>query len=288
MAIVATSMLYAQNETVVIENPEKVTIVTGQNTQSVYVQGSKDNPDAVYYRAVEAPKNGSSFEKSGPIGGLDFNLPFVKKETVNRNSKVGRTYASTYGGLFPYFGFMMQQESPYKFSPWASYEYGAKILDYEYKGKVFGISAGLGLGWKDFMSRNDVMYHKGADGIEVGPVMQSFDVKKSVFRVASVIAPVNVGFFWRVAELGFSVGPVLNFNYHSKIKNKYSINGGSVQKVKEKDLNVAPLTVDWQASLCVGGDISFYVKYSPNNYFDSASAPALNNVMHIGIKTNLW
>ena len=68
------------------------------------------------------------------------------------------------------------------------------------------------------------------------------------------------------------VGPVVSFNTRGNIKTLYSLNGESF-KEKQKNINIAPVTVDFRAELNFRF-VGLYFKYSPCNVINSNFGPA--------------
>ncbi len=86
-----------------------------------------------------------------------------------------------------------------------------------------------------------------------------------------------LSFYSKRDRFGIAVGPVANFNFHSKIKNVYTMGGGSVQKDKEKNIHARPVTLDYMAMVRFS-DLGLYVKWSPHGIFDSAYSPDIQTV----------
>ncbi len=277
IVIASSSIAYAQQdtETVVVEGARKVTVVNGSDSQSVKIEGSADDPDYYYYREVQAGKNSRAFESEM----LDFNVLLAPKKKT--------TKSQTALGLFNvYGGFMVNATSSYDFAYWHSGEYGFSILGYQSRDifRGFRIKALFGFGWKEFASKDDFMYEKAGGGISKIAVPSNINLKKSLVRVSSVQTPIFFDFYLKNERIGLSFGPVVNFNYTSLIKNKYSIAGGQLQKEKDRNIHAKPVTVDYQVNLTLKY-AGFYVKCAPHGIFDTKYSPDLNTVT-VGVRIN--
>ncbi len=287
MLFASSSIISAQEQadTTIVRKPDEVVIVNSSTSQSISIKGSADDPDYTYFSEFESGSKGRSYESEN-FGFLDFDIPFgnavkitpepgnKRPDTFSSRSKFSAGFFKMYGGSMVSFN-----ENPYKFGYWNSHEWGFSVLKYESRrlGSVFSFCPSLGFGFKNYRSGEDVMYQKVDGGIAVADVPDNMSLKKSVVRVASVTAPIMFDFYSRRDRIGFQFGPVVNFNFHSKIKNVYTMSGGKEQKDKLKNIHATPVTVDYMAMLRFRA-LGFYVKCSPHSVFDTSYSPGIKSV----------
>ncbi len=267
LAIASLSMASAQEkaDTLTIENPRKVTVISEGTSQSVSIEGLADDPDYTYYRKVDAGESGNVHEYDG-VGMLDFNVPFTKKP------KKKRTTATWEAGIFDlYGGFMVHAKpNPYEFENWQSNEAGVSVFRYKSRpiSPYFHISSLLGFSLRDFRPVEDMMFRKSDGGLSLVPVPENTDLGLSKVMIFSANIPVFLNFHSRRDKLNFSLGPVVNMNFHSRIKNVYSVNGGKKVKDREKNIHAKAVSVDYMAMLKFS-DFGFYARWSPHGIFDT-------------------
>ncbi len=290
MVFASSSIISAQEQadTTVVRKPDEVIIVNSSTSQSVRIKGSADDSDYTYFSEFEAGEKGSAYESEN-FGFLDFDLPFgetVKEKT--RPSSNFRSSANFSAGVFKLYGGFMTSfnDNPYDFGYWDSHEWGFSILKYDSRklGSFFQFCPSIGFGFKNFKPEEDIMYQKVDGGIGVEAVPENMSLKKSVVRVASVTAPLMFDFYSRRDRIGVQFGPVVNFNFHSKIKNVYTMGGGKEQKDKQMNIHATPVTVDYMAMLRFRS-LGFYVKCSPHSVFDTSYNAGIKTIT-VGLLLN--
>ncbi len=281
IAIASASIASAQEkvDSVVVENPRRVVVVSDATSQSVSIKGSADDSGYTYYRKVEVGKSGDVYE-SERFGLFDFNVPFAKKPKTAK--------AKFNAGLFNiYGGFMVNSKpvEPYGFDSWISDDWGFSLFRYKSRpiGKCLHITSALGFGFKNFTSSENVMYNKVDGGITVAPVPADIKLKSSVVKLYYMTVPFMLEFYSKNDRFGFSLGPVINLNYHSRIKNVYTVNG-QVAKDKVKNIHAKPVTVDYMG-LIRFTELGLFVKWAPHGHFDAAYSQDIQTVT-VGVIMN--
>ena len=262
--LISFSDVAAQNDTVVINNPQKVTIVTGDSLQKIIVTGKDDDDNHRYQNTIQLVD--SNYVSTTRIGRDRWELiPSVKvdkkSDAKHRNSS---NEISAHFGI----GFTVPTKADTRtdFSTFKSWEIFVTLLQWDHhfdRKKRNTVSLGFGIDWKNYRMTGDTRFTKAPDGnvmIEKYPLQVSPDFSR--IKVFSLTA--NLGFehsfddnFW----IGF--GPVVNFNVYGSVLTEYSMFGDDIRRL-EKDIRQRPITIDWMFRLGLFG-IPFYLKYSPDN-----------------------
>lgn len=129
----------------------------------------------------------------------------------------------------------------------------------------------LGLENKSFRLRDDTQFNLLDKHLVPVVFPDADDMKMSALRVFSW----NVGMGYRYVasdDLAFSLGPIVNFNTGSRIKNKWYDADGKKQKEKIKWGKQELITIEFMAKLEYHG-IGLYVKYNPFPLFQEEFGP---------------
>ena len=129
----------------------------------------------------------------------------------------------------------------------------------------------LGLENKSFRLRDDTQFNLLDKHLVPVVFPDADDMKMSALRVFSW----NVGMGYRYEQsedFAFSIGPIVNFNTGSRIKNKWYDAEGKKQKDKIKWGKQELVTIEFMAKLEFHG-IGLYVKYNPFPLFEEEFGP---------------
>lgn len=129
----------------------------------------------------------------------------------------------------------------------------------------------LGLENKSFRLRDDTQFNLLDKHLVPVVFPDADDMKMSALRVFSW----NVGMGYRYVasdDLAFSLGPIVNFNTGSRIKNKWYDADGKKQKEKIKWGKQELITIEFMAKFEYHG-IGLYVKYNPFPLFQEEFGP---------------
>lgn len=129
----------------------------------------------------------------------------------------------------------------------------------------------LGLENKSFRLRDDTQFNLLDKHLVPVVFPDADDMKMSALRVFSW----NVGMGYRYEQsedFAFSIGPIVNFNTGSRIKNKWYDAEGKKQKDKIKWGKQELVTIEFMAKLEYHG-IGLYVKYNPFPLFEEEFGP---------------
>lgn len=254
-----------ENDTVVIHNPKKVTIVTGDSLQRIIVSGKEGDDKFTYQNTIRLVD--SNYVSTTRIGRDRWELIPSVKVGKKKDDTEGRTYDNAISAHFG-IGFTAPTKADARtdFSTFKSWEIFATIAQwdhyFEHRHRN-SVSLGFGIDWKNYRMTGDTRFVKAPDGnvaLENYPLQVSPDFSR--IKVFSLTA--NLGFthsfdkdFW----IGF--GPVVNFNVYGSILTEYSMYGDDIKR-KEKDIRQRPITIDWMLRLGIMG-VPLYLKYSGDN-----------------------
>lgn len=269
LAIIATTSKAsnADNDTLTIEKPNKVQIITGDSIQKIKVYGREGDDkytyesniqlvDSNYVSETSINKDSWSFDFVGHNSkGLAYPL-----ERKSLSSRVGIGLCSAIG---PDEGISVSMGSSWEiFWTIAAYECFAYA-------KKDGFSVGFGLDWRNYRMTGFNYFSKANDGtisVEKYPVGTEPDFSR--IKVFSLQIPL----MWQHRfnkNWSFALGPVINFNTYASIKNKYTDADGKKHKDVLKHIHQKPFTIDIMAELNILNEISVYCKYSPMNILNS-------------------
>ncbi len=259
---IATAANAQDNDTLVIHNPRKVTIVTNDSLQKITVVGREGDDKFTYQSTIQIVD--SNYVSTTRIGrDLWDIIPSVKIGKTN-DGQPARNAISSHLGI----GFTAPTKADGRtdFSTFRSWEIFATIAQYDHyfdRRCHNQLSMGFGIDWKNYRMTGDTFFTKDAEGnVTVDKYPSDVEPKFSRIKVFSLTA--NLGFvhtfnddFW----IGF--GPVVNFNTYASIKTKYKVLGETSKRV-EKHINQRPVTLDWMLNVGFMG-VPLYLKYSNND-----------------------
>ena len=254
-----------ENDTVVIHNPRKVTIVTGDSLQRIIVSGKEGDDKFTYQNTIRLVD--SNYVSTTRIGRDRWELmPSVKVGKKKDGAEV-RTYDNAITAHLG-IGFTAPTKADARtdFSTFKSWEIFATIAQWDHyferRHRNAG-SLGLGIDWKNYRMTGDTRFVKAPNGnvdLENYPLQVSPDFSR--IKVFSLTA--NLGFthsfdkdFW----IGF--GPVVNFNVYGSMLTEYSMYGDDIERL-ERHIRQRPITIDWMLRVGIMG-VPLYLKYSGDN-----------------------
>lgn len=128
------------------------------------------------------------------------------------------------------------------------------------------LSAALGLTWRNYRTRPDVRLTADENGrVYFAPYSDDITPQSSRIKMFSLSLPVlfsqNINLSSNL-RLGYSLGPVLNFNPHASLRSRWLDGDGVRQRESTSRIAHRKFTTDLFASVGVNG-ISVYVRYSP-------------------------
>ena len=262
--LLSFSGVAAQNDTVIINNPKKVTIVTSDSLQKIIVIGKEGDDKYTYENTIQLVD--SNYVSTTSIGRDRWELiPSVKvgKKKDDTNSRGSSNTLSAHFGI----GFTAPTKADARtdFSTFKSWEIFFTPIqwDHHFDRQMHNtVSLGVGIDWKNYRMTGDTRFVKAPDG-NVTTDGYPLQVSPGFSRIKIFSITANLGYihtfdknFW----VGF--GPVVNFNVFGSMLTEYSMYGDDIKRL-DRNIRQRPITIDWMLRLGVFG-IPFYLKYSPN------------------------
>lgn len=274
----ATTAFAAENDTLVIEKPQRVTIITGDSLQSIRVKGKEGDNSFDYQNTIQLIDsnyvNTETYNKS-----LWDLMPFGKKKDCEKRGNMQFALIASFSvGFTTAVGAADGVNIPVGPS-WEFMWDIAQIQVRPWKERNHYFYTGFGLDWRNYRMTDQNRFVEQPDGrIVTTPYPQGSNPDFSRIKVLSLTVPFTYGFFPFKQGLfrGFEIGPVLNFNVYSSIKTRYGIDGEK-QKDITKGLHRNPVTVDLMVKLQMKY-FNIYAKYSPCNVLDTAYGPKFRSV----------
>ena len=260
------SSVAAQTDTLVINEPRKVTIVSNDSLQRVIVNGRRGDSDFVYQNTIRLVDG--NYESNVSISRDHWELiPSLpggrsRKTDDDGTNRFGhRNVITSHLGIG--FTAPTKADSRLDFSTFKSWEFFANIIQWDHAmdrrwRDMF--SFGLGIDWRNYRITDDMLFTKGADGnVTVDRYPLEFEPKFSRIKVFSLTATLR---YEHDFGYGFAIGfgPVVNFNTYASIKTRYKFLGEKQKRI-EKNIRQRPITIDWMLNMRIA-DFPFYVKYS--------------------------
>ena len=255
----------SNNNTVVINKPKRVTIVTGDSIQKVIVKGKEGDDNYEYSNTIQLVDSNyvSKEEINKDSWFLKDIFPSVSV-TGNNEQKSGAEVVL--GGLLM-IGFTAptHTDSGTDFSTFRSWEFALPCIGttaFFDKSHRNAISVLTFFNWRNYRMTGDTRFVKNEHGsVELAPYPEGSKPKFSRVQVFSYSAALL--YTYSDKHWGFSIGPVINFITSSSIKTRYRIDGG---KYKDVDRHINPRKVTFDImGILETPEIDLYLKYSPNN-----------------------
>lgn len=269
MAITTGSHAAESQDTLVINRPHKVIVVSKDSLLKVQVLG-RDSDSTYRYESMLQTVDSNYVSTSTISSDWGFSIgSFGKKRNARRGTEV-------LSNLF--IGFNAPSgPTPMSFKPFESWELWWLIADFNIAPNRHGteLSAGIGIDWRNYRIDGRRQWVKAEDGtVTLSPLPDGADPVFSRVKVFSITFPLRYHYYKN--KWGFSIGPVFNLNTYASIKTRYKLQGEK-KKAVYKDIHHAPFTVDFMGTL-VTPWLNFYVKYAPCNVLESSYAPKFHSV----------
>ena len=256
----------AQNDTLVINQPQKVTIISSDSLQHVVVNGKKGDDDFVYQNTIRLVD--ANYESQTSISHDHWELiPSVKIGKKRKTEKSDGPIYNYNNEITAHLGIGFtcptQVDERIDFSTFKSWEIFATVAQWDHfvdRRHRNMVSFGLGIDWRNYRITDDLLFTKAPDGnVTVEKYPLEFEPKFSRIKVFSLTATLR---YEHDFGDGFSIGfgPIFNYNAYASIKTKYKFLGDKMERM-EKNIRQRPITIDWMLNMRVA-DFPFYVKYS--------------------------
>lgn len=257
-------------DTLVVEKPELVTIISTDSTYNVQIQGASGQSDYLYTQEIALNGRQTTIIKEYAQG-FEFSLPFKKKKHCDRNSIIT-------GGLG--FGFVNALNAPagMNVKMGASYEImWMHIVAYQWRPSCHAsasFSIGVGINWKNYRMTGKNQFIQTYGDMTVGAYPENANSDFSRLKVFSWSVPLQYQQNLP-AKMRLVLGPVINFNTYASLLTEYQLEERK-QRYFSKHIHQNPVTVDLMGSLHFN-NIGFYVKYAPTHVLDTEFGPSFNS-----------
>ena len=273
MALGATLAGHAEvtdNDTVVINKPKSVTIITGDSIQKIEVIGREGNDNYHYENSIQLVD--SNFVSQTAINPLRWTWGSNRVVDGRGKNEIAMKFSVGMNAV-------LNAKEPLDFSTSSSFELMWTIAQYNHyfdASKHHRLSTGFALDWRNFHMTSNVRFDKDAEGhIITTGYPEVVRPKFSRIKVLSLAFPIEYCYHFD-RHFGIGIGPVLNWNVYGSIKTKYKTDGGT-QKEIDKRIHQSPFTIDWMLHF-YNPSITFYVKYSPMNVLQSDWGPKFQSI----------
>ena len=265
-AILQTSA-YAQSNTntVVINKPKQVTIITGDSIQKVIVKGRENDDSYEYISTIQLVDSNyvSKEEINKDSWALKDIIPSVSM-TGSQEQKCGGEVILG-GPLMIGFTAPTHTDSGTDFSTFRSWEFAIPFIEASFffdKKHRNAVALQTFFNWRNYRMTGDTRFVKNESGnVELASYPEGAKPKFSRVKVFSLSGALLYSYSYK--HWGFSLGPVINFNTYASIKTRYSIDGGKYKDV-DKHINQRKVTFDIMG-VFETPEIDLYLKYSPND-----------------------
>lgn len=260
-------------DTLIIDHPNRVSIITNGDTKQVQVIGKEGNPNFEYSWETVL-KHGEPSITRTKNNDWNFEIPFSKKNKKTRRHR--NEVRMHFFGL----GFINELNAPkgMDIAMGSSIEILGPTLEWAYYPgySSFNFSWGVGCNWRNYRMTGRTRFIKEENGnIGFSSYPEGADIEYSRLRVFSWTMPIllngNV-----TRGISLSAGPIVNFNTRGRLLTKYTLND---EKIKERSSNIHqnPVTIDLFAHMkvkCFG----VYAKYTPFEILNTEYGPDFKGV----------
>jgi hypothetical protein len=265
-AILQTSA-YAQSNTntVVINKPKQVTIITGDSIQKVIVKGRENDDSYEYISTIQLVDSNyvSKEEINKDSWTLKDIIPSVSMTGSQEQKSGGEVILG--GPLMIGFTAPTHTDSGTDFSTFRSWEFAIPFIEASFffdKKHRNAVALQTFFNWRNYRMTGDTRFVKNERGnVELASYPEGAKPKFSRVKVFSLSGALLYSYSNK--HWGFSLGPVINFNTYASIKTRYSIDRGKYKDV-DKHINQRKVTFDIMGVFETPG-IDLYLKYSPND-----------------------
>lgn len=275
MALAVSSAAIAatpENDTIVVDAPRQVKIITNDSLQHIEVLGSKDNPAYRYQNTIQLVD--SNYVSTSAINDESWNFSIA-----GFNKPKGSKRPLTECSMRFAAGFNNANGMPHgaDVQPFKSWELWWIISDWSFRPwrNNHAFSAGVGVDWRNYRMTNDLRFVKDNRSVAFDTYPANSKPEFSRIKVFSVNFPIRYQYDGKF--VGFSLGPVINLNTYGSLKTRYTIDGHELKDI-DKHVRVTPVTIDFMCTLNFRGGPDFYLKYSPCDILRDGYGPKFKTI----------
>lgn len=152
------------------------------------------------------------------------------------------------------------------------------ILAVRYTSRSLGVSAGIGVDWRNYKVTTDTrLQPNGQGGVTWGPYPADAQPRNSRLKVFSLQFPILYHQHLPFRISGFQpkivVGPVLNWNSHASLRTKWRDAEGNDMEEYNSGVHQRKFTVDLFGALSLNGWANIYCRYSMQTILQGYGSP---------------
>ena len=269
-------------DTLVVNRPDKVTVITSRDNQEIRIQGSEADPDYNYKSVIGISPSGN-IDITVRDGGLDlFNFDIFKSKKKNETApKRKRSHFSTNELERIDVGFTdaLSRPQDVDLSPRFFSDLGISFLNIRFRPfyEVLEFSTGLELGYRALAVGGGKQFVLQDGIVDIVPMVEKYRRQKSSLRYNYVGMPLYVSFLLGSRDNRLSFGVAGHYNFQGRIRDRYVDASGA--KISYKTENILLEKLSWEYCLRLDLDeIGAYVKYSPCSVLASGKGPSFNTL----------
>ena len=264
------------NDTIVIHNPQKVTVISSDSLQRVLIEGSKEDKDYRYENTIQLVDSNYVSNVSVNSDRWDFSFPLSSRKDKNYENTItahfGVGFCQAIGA--PEDMDIDMNDSKELFWTLAQYNFSPK-------GTPHTFSIGYTFDWRNYRMTGHQRFMKTTDDRVIIAPYESDEIRKQFSRIHIFSMQIPLSYTVKIAkDFSIGLGPVVSFNLSSSLKTKYKLDGIKHTE-KEKNARVNPVTIDFKMNLNLP-ILNLYFKYSPCDVLKSDYAPKFKS-LSVGI-----
>ncbi len=271
----ACSFVTAQEsaDTIVMEDVNKVVVVSAINSMSVEVTGKQDDPDYHFIKELEAKADGVNVLRESNSD-FDFKFPFSQPSESDRRAEFSLSPTLSVG-LVSALGGPSSLDTDFGKSVEITWHaFNIKVWP---GSKHWHFSTGLWFNWKNYRMTGSTRFDRTDDGkVVLIPYPENADIKFSRIHILSYQIPL-LAHYRLSKQIKLAGGVLFNLNGHGNLKTRYSIDG---QRIKDRDRNIHlnSFTTDIIGIVSYKSYLGLYFKYSPHNVLDVSRGPKFHGI----------
>ncbi len=261
-------------DTLVIEDANKVKIETRDTVQRIVINGMKSDPEFHYVQRISIPDSSAVRRTMKSV--RDFNKITIKKKDGTQ-SKWDNSYHVNIG-----LNAMLDTPDGYGVKVWPSFNIGVGCYwDWHPNGKQNEWSIGLGLDWRHYRMSEDKLYW-GKDAANMSLLNRAYypqakDATTSM-QVASLQVPlVYTHYFDKQQEWSLSVGALVNWNFAAHGEGDFEL-GEEDHHIELNKFGQRPFTVEGFVKVDAPHIPALYCRYCPMKFFRDNRGPKMHQL----------
>lgn len=289
-AILPAASAQQRADTLVVNRPDKVTVITSSEAQEIRIQGSAEDPDYTYFGSIAlSPDAAIAVQEGGPVlFGFDI-FKWRKKESPAPAAKRKPSRYSTTGFERFDLGFTETLSAPSDLKPSTRFcsDLGASFFNFRFRPfrTVLEFSTSLDLGYRAVAVSGGRQFVLEDGVVDVWPMDGSFRKQKSSLRYNYVGIPVYMSFLLGNRHNRLAFGVAGHYNFNGRIRDRYIPSNG--EKFSYKTAGVPVEKLSWEYILRLDLDaFGAYVKYSPCPVLAKDAGPSFNT-LSFGLSLNV-